>query len=219
MRLIRRFLSVFLLVLMASAVDGADTWQTVFAEGGVLVQQRPYGDSPLMEVRGVIRVTSSLNALMALLRDAPYNQHWVYRSGGASILEQVGHAQAYVYGIVDAPWPMQDRDTVVRFDYRQDPRTREIRINIVNFPDYVPRESGFVRVPDFGGFWRLRPLTDGQVEITYQVHGDPGGWVPVWIANYAAAVSVNRTMHNLPAALERYRGARSEHVLEPRADP
>jgi hypothetical protein len=219
MQLMQRFLGVTLLVLMVSAVEGADSWQTVFDEGGVLVQQRPYADSPLMEVRGVIRVTSSMNALMALLRDAPYNQHWVYRSGGASILEQVGYAQAYVYGIVDAPWPMQDRDTVVRFDYRQDPRTREIRITIVNFPDYVPHESGFVRVPEFGGFWWLRPLPDGRVEITYQVHGDPGGWVPVWMANYAAAVSVNRTLHNLPMALERYRSARSEHVLEPPADP
>ncbi len=216
--MVYRFFNFVLLALMASTVDGADGWQTVFDEGGVRVQQRPYLDSPLMEVRGEIRVTSSLNALMALLRDAPYNQQWVYRSGGASILEQVGYAQAYVYGIVDAPWPMQDRDTVVRFDYQQDPRTREIRINIVNFPDHVPHEPGFVRVPDFGGFWRLRPLPQGEVEVTYQVHGAPGGWVPVWMANYAAAVSVNRTLHNLPSALERYRGARSQHVLEPQPE-
>ena len=136
-----------------------------------------------------------------------------------SILEQVGYAQAYVYGIVDAPWPMQDRDTVVRFDYQQNPQTREILITIVNFPDHVPHEPGFVRVPDFGGFWRLRPLPQGEVAVTYQVHGAPGGWVPVWMANYAAAVSVNRTLHNLPAAVERYRGARSQHVLEPQPEP
>ena len=65
MQLMQRFLGVTLLVLMVSAVEGADSWQTVFDEGGVLVQQRPYADSPLMEVRGVIRVTSSMNALMA----------------------------------------------------------------------------------------------------------------------------------------------------------
>ncbi len=56
-------------------------------------------------------------------------------------------------------------------------------------------------MPEFGGFWRLRPLADGQVEITYRVHGDPGGHVPDWLANYAAALSVTRTLQNLPAAV------------------
>jgi hypothetical protein len=214
-----RFSGILLLMLSSSLARGSNGWQEVFDEGSVRVLQRPYGESPLMEVRGEIRVSASLNAVMALLRDAPYNRHWVYRSGGASILEQVGYAQAYVYGIVDAPWPMQDRDTVVRFDYLQDPRTGEIMISIRNFPEYVPLDPGFVRVPDFGGFWHLRPEERGQVAITYQVHGDPGGWVPVWMANYAAAVSVRRTLQNLPAALERYRGAKSDHVLEPSAEP
>ena len=54
-------------------------WQ-VFEDDEVRVWQRPYADSPLLEVRGEVRVSASLNALMALLRDADYNRHWVYRS-------------------------------------------------------------------------------------------------------------------------------------------
>jgi hypothetical protein len=54
---------------LAVPVYGA-TWETVFEEGGVTVQRRPYRDSPLMEMKGEVRVASSLNALMALLKDA-----------------------------------------------------------------------------------------------------------------------------------------------------
>ncbi len=192
-------------------------WEPVFDAGGVQVWQRAYQGSPLLEIRGEVEVTSTLNALMALLRDADYNRNWVYRSGGATILEMQGYARAFVYGVVDAPFPMRDRDTVVRFDYRQDPVNHQITIDITNAPDKIPEVEGLVRVPDFGGFWKLLPADNGRVRVIYQVHGDPGGWVPVWIANYAAARSVIRTLQNLPAAAARYRDARSGYVYEPEA--
>ena len=204
--------AVIALVLCLSSQSQA--WEQVFDEGGVRVWQRPYANSPLLEVRGEVVVAASLNAVMALLRDADYNRHWVYRSGGARIVHSSGYAQAHVYGVVDAPFPMRDRDTVVRFDFTQDPVTRDIMITITTTPDRVPPVAGLVRVPDFGGFWQLLPATDGKVKVVYQVHGDPGGWVPVWIANLAAARSVIRTLQNLPGALSRYRDARSPFVAE-----
>ena len=201
--------------LFFSAAALAGDWQRVFTSATLWVDQRPYPGSALREIRGVARVAASLNALMALLKDAAFNRHWVYRSGGAKILEQNGYRQAYVYGVVDAPWPMQDRDTVVRFDYSQAPDTRVITITITNCPDFLPRDPRYVRVPDFGGHWQLRPLADGWVEVTYQVFGDPGGWIPVWVANYAAVTSVTRTLQALPEVVGRYRDAASVYVLEP----
>ena len=151
---------------------------------------------------------------MALLKDAEFNQQWVYRSGGATILEENGYAQAYVYGIVDAPWPMRDRDTVVRFDYRQQADTKSITIAITNFPDFIATKDEFVRVPRFGGYWKLQPEKDGWVEVIYQVYGDPGGWIPVWVANHAAVISVKRTLHKMRSAVTRYGSAQSEFVEE-----
>jgi len=203
-----------LLALLVVAAIPAAAWEQVVDVPGLKVERRAYAGSELQEIRGTTELQASLNATMALLRDAPFNSHWVYRSGGAKILQQDGYEQAYVYGVVDAPWPMRDRDTIVRFDYEQNPETAEVTITIRNFPDFRPETPGLVRVPDFGGFWHLRPLADGQVEVTYQVHGDPGGWVPVWMANYAAVLSVTRTLQNLPGAVARYRDVRSPEVME-----
>lgn len=206
---------ILLLVLSYAPPTHAGEWQTVFEDGAVLVEQRNYDNSPLMELRGQTRLTASLNAVMALLKDADYNRHWVFRSGGARILQASSYAQAYVYGVVDAPWPMQDRDTVVRFDYAQSPLTRNITINISNHPEFIPHRSGLVRVPDFGGFWQLSPLKGGYVDVIYQVHGNPGGWVPTWLANYAAQISVAQTLRNMSAAVEHYYSAPdSDEVTE-----
>ncbi len=206
-----------LALCLAMSVESvrAQAWQVVLEAGDLQVWQRAYAGSSLNEIRGELTVRASLNALMALLKDAPFNRQWVYRSGGARILEESGYEQAYVYGIVDAPWPMHDRDTVVRFDYEQHPETQTITIGITNFPDYLPPQEDFVRVPDFGGFWKLEPRKGGWVTVTYQVYGDPGGWIPVWIANRAAEVSVINTLRNLPSVVGRYEGVRSEYVAEP----
>ena len=203
-----------LLILVIIAPTHAGEWATVFDDGGVFVQQRKYKNSPLMELRGHTRLKASLNAVMALLKDADYNRHWVFRSGGARILQASGYAQAYVHGVVDAPWPMQDRDTVVRFDSVQHPQTRIITIEITNFPAFIPHRSDMVRVPDFGGLWKLSPVEEGQVDVIYQVHGDPGGWVPTWLANYAAQLSVSKTLQNMPAAVVHYSSATSDEVAE-----
>ena len=188
-----------LLLLLLALPGAAAAWEQVVKTENLLVERRDYAGSALQEIRGVTRLKAPLNAVMALLKDADFNHQWVYRSGGARILEEHGYEQAYVYGIVDAPWPMQDRDTVVRFDYRQDPETGEIVITINNFPDFIPPEENYVRVPDFGGFWALRPEPHGWVEVTYQVYGDPGGLIPVWLANFAAVTSVTRTLPRHPA--------------------
>ena len=79
----------------------------------------------------------------------------------------------------------------------------------------VEAKPGYVRVPDFGGFWKLHPLPEGWVEVTYQVYGDPGGWIPVWLANRAAAVSVQNTLVNMKAVVGRFEGSRSKFVTEP----
>jgi len=198
-------------MLLPSQVMG---WEVILQEENLRVQQRNYPGSDLNEIRGVVRVQASLNALMALLKDARFNRQWVYRSGGATILEENGYTQAYVYGVVDAPWPMQDRDTVVRFDYRQQPDSKIITIDITNFPDFIGEKDEFVRVPDFGGYWQLRPEEAGWVEVTYQVYGDPGGMIPIWLANYAAVRSVTKTLENMGPAVKRYQGTRSPIVQE-----
>lgn len=187
----------------------------MYASDNLRVLQRNYAGSELDEIKGVVRVKASLNAVMALLKDASFNQHWVYRSGGARILEESGYAQAYVYGVVDAPLPMSDRDTVVRFDYQQNPLTKEITVTITNVPDFIEPQEGLVRVPDMGGHWHLKPEADGWVEVTYQIYGDPGGWIPAWLANHAAVLSVKHSLANLIEAVPRYANARSEFVAEP----
>jgi len=50
-------------------------------------------------------------------------------------------------------------------------------------PKYIPEEQGFVRVAQVEGFWKFLPLGADRTQVTYQVHTEPGGSVPSWLAN------------------------------------
>jgi hypothetical protein len=210
----RQVLIIWLCGLITITVAQPSDWETLNEDKNLLIQRRPYAGSALNEIRGVTRIQASLSAAVALLRDARFNPQWVYRSGGATVLQENGDSSAYVYGVVDAPWPIQDRDTVVRFDYQQDPASKTITISIRNFPEFIPDKKEFVRVPDFGGYWKLEPEKGGYIKVTYQVYGDPGGNLPDWLANQAAALSVKNTLLNMQDAVARYAGIRLPFVSE-----
>ena len=55
----------------------ANSWEIVYETDNLRVLKRDYAGSKLDEIKGVVRVKTSLNAVMALLKDAPFNHHWV----------------------------------------------------------------------------------------------------------------------------------------------
>ena len=55
--------------------------------------------------------------------------------------------------------------------------------NLEGVPTYIPEEKGFVRVKEVKGFWKFVPKGADQIEVTYQVHTEPGGSVPAMVAN------------------------------------
>ena len=79
----------FLITLLLAPTTHANGWELVFESEDLVVQRRDYKGSQLKEIKGVTRVRASLNALMALLKDAGFNHHSVYRSARSEFVEEV----------------------------------------------------------------------------------------------------------------------------------
>jgi len=54
---------------------------------------------------------------------------------------------------------------------------------LLEVPTYQPEVKGYVRVAQVDGYWKLVPKGANETEVTYQVHTEPGGSVPSWLAN------------------------------------
>ncbi len=56
-------------------------------------------------------------------------------------------------------------------------------IELINQPDALPPNNDYIRFPEMWGKLGFIRLGDDQVEMTYELILDPGGYIPAWIAN------------------------------------
>lgn len=101
----------------------------------------------------------------------------------SKLIKTEGNRQIH-YTISEVPFPLQDRDAYVQFEYVQ--VENGTQINITALPDYKPADEDMVRIPHLNGFWLLEAISSSQTKITYQLQADPGGSIPSWIANAGA---------------------------------
>ena len=69
-------------------------------------------------------------------------------------------------------------------------------------PEYSAEVKGVVRIPYLDGFWLLEKIDDNKTKVTYQVHADPGGTIPAWLANATAVNNPYETLRNMRVNIE-----------------
>ena len=98
------------------------------------------------------------------------------------------------------PWPVSNRDGVYRFTFARDGAGGSATVRVEALPDLVPRREGLVRIPRSEGHWSVESKGEG-VHLAYEIHADPGGWVPAWLANLTVVRMPFHTLENLRRVL------------------
>ena len=214
-------LSSLLLLLTASAfADGPGPWQKVRDEAGILVHRRTVPGSQIAEFRARGVIEAPLPAVYAVLQDHAHAKDWQYHSVASRVLEKLDAHSEIVYQRSGAPWPVQDRDCVLRSTETLDDAAHQLRLTwkTVDYPK-MPPQDGAVRMPNVTGHWNLTVDHDGEwTQVEYQVQADAGGNIPDWLANRGSKNVPFDTLQSLrkqvarkvSAALEREFAARPE---------
>jgi len=192
-------------------------WQPVIEREGVSVYRRPVSGSPIDESLAITRLSASLTAVTALILDSDNNHRWIDSVDESRTLKRISDTESINYTVSHAPWPVSDRDAVVRTRVSQDPRNLVVTIRSEALPDYLPRRGGMIRVTSITSSWQLTPLDDSKVEVRYQVHSAPGGKLPNWLVNTVVTDQPLNTLINMHTAVEQpaYRNARLPFIRQP----
>lgn len=141
---------------------------------------------------------ASLNALVAMQRDAARIPQWMDGVKSSRIVQEAD--DYYItHTLVPSPWPVKDRDSVVRSDIRQQD-DGSVLIEFASVEGVVPLQKNYERVQNVKGCWCFTPLQDGKTRVEYEVMVDPGGKLPAWLVNrFALDVPYNsiKQMHKL----------------------
>ena len=196
-------LSSLLLVIIGSqrllAQADAMAWELKTQEDNIKVYTRSTERSAVNEVRITATFHVNLEVFMKSLNDVANYDEWVYKGVNPKHIEAVNDDEFYYYIQSDFPYPLSDRDLVVRSRQWKDHRTNTYHSHSVAAPDKHRRRKGIVRIELYESFWHIQQNNDGTLAIDYKVIVDPGGNLPAWLINMAVTEGPLKTMKSLEA--------------------
>ena len=169
------------LTVWVAASAQAEDWKVAKNEEGIKVSLSEFPGSQYKAYQGVTTIKASIAKLRALQEDVAAACAWIHECKLQKILKHEGD-KTWTYSQFNTPWPVTPRDSVLKVttvEGADGSITRELQGD----PAYMPEEKGFVRVAQVEGFWKFVPKGANVTEVTYQVHTEPGGSVPSWLAN------------------------------------
>ncbi|MDD2051100.1 START domain-containing protein [Pseudomonas putida] len=168
------------LTALLASVAQAEDWQVAKDQDGIKVSLSEVAGSKYKAYRGVTTIKASMAKVRGLQEDVAGACAWIHECKSQKVLKHEGD-QSWTYTQFNTPWPVTARDSVLHIT-TSEAADGSVTRKLEGVPSYIPEEKGFVRVAQVEGFWKLVPKGD-LIEVTYQVHTEPGGSVPSWLAN------------------------------------
>ena len=189
------------LSVLLVGVAHAEDWQVAKDEGGIKVSLSEVAGSKYKAYQGVTTIKAPLAKIKALQEDVAGACAWIHECKVQKLLKHEGD-KSWTYTQFNTPWPVTPRDSILLVTSTVAPDGTLTR-TLEGLPTYAPAEKGFVRVAQVEGFWKLVPKGDNLTEVTYQVHTEPGGSVPSFVANKFVVDAPFNTLKGLKERAEK----------------
>lgn len=199
-------------LLLCSAAHAAG-WEVITKEDGITVSKKETPGKALPTFRGTGVVKASLYEILAVLDDTSRNPDWMHNCHSAKLLEQVDEVTRIIYNRTEAPWPVSDRDVVLRSKATWNVEKRTVMVRFVSISSPMMGEvEDVVRMPKLAGFYKLTAIDWDTTRVTYQVDADPGGSLPDWVVSAVQNDIPLHTLKKLRGQVKKMRGKYPEFL-------
>lgn len=202
------FLALMMVASPVWALDDAGNWETTREgdrRGEVSTYAMKVDDSPVKAFKGVVELQASMTSVLAVITAVDTFPDWIFQNQSAERL--TSEHQERILMAFSGIWPVSDRDVVLANTLSQDADSRVITLHSVNAAGFADKRDGFVRIPALDNQFTIAPLDDGWVRVKFETFVDPGGSVPVWLANLVATKAPLVTLEGIRDQLQKPRFA------------
>ena len=177
------YILIYILSFLSISFAEED-WQLVSVKDGITSTRKNIVDSPLFAFRGEADVPDSLGALSAVLLKDDIGPEWVDLMNLSKSLRIEGPYSKVIHQGYDLPWPIQDRDYLMRevANYNQETKVFTLMFESIEDP-ILPKQSCCIRAKTYRTFWRLSVNPDNTTHVEVEVYTDPKGSLPAWLIN------------------------------------
>jgi len=188
------FLIIIVFLFFASLqLLGQEKWKRVVNREGITVSVLKHkGGSDEFLAR--MSIKANIKEVYAVLNDIPSFTKWMPRTIKSIVLEK-GENYVIFYNEVKTPWPLENRDVITKFTDSFGKNFIKRDVSLVAHKKCPPKK-GLVRMPELKGYWLFTQRGDF-VDIAYRIRSNPGGNIPISLANGSSKKVPYITLKNL----------------------
>ncbi len=202
-------LAALLVAPLAHGQQDQSNWEFLEEKAGVRVERSP-AKAGQVAYRATARIEQPADAVREVLKDLERFPEWADRLHTWEVLAREGDA-TLVYGRHDVPWPIADRDYVVRYRCGGGDDAFFLEARSVESSER-PVPEGVVRIADLHTLWEVTPAPEPSASVVrYTYRGGLGGRVPEWVQELVRGGSMRSSFERLEA--------RVAAVRQPEAGP
>jgi len=187
-----------ILATTATADTFHGDWELAMDKNGIKAYSRKIAGSGIFEFRAVMVVEAPIEVVGEMLRDVPAVSEWLPYCDKSRLLKMEDRNNFTIYFSLDLPWPVKDRDLVMKSvtEYDFDHGRAVSDLYNTEAASCPPKES-HIRIPDMTGQYVFEFITREKTGIIHTYRADIAGSLPEWMANFATKYNIYNTFINM----------------------
>lgn len=175
-------------VLLPVQIFAEPSWIKIKDKNGITLFKRTFPGSPISEFKGETIVNARIEVIEMVLRDIPAYAEFMYNCREGRLIKAFSRDDMIILNVTDMPWPLTDRDVVVRSIVSRDFNRGLFSVVLQGLPEpessqYCPLRKDRVRMYDLKGIFILEIIDREHTRMSYIVHADPVG-IPSGLTNF-----------------------------------
>lgn len=205
---------IFVISTTLSLIAQTD-WELKKEEDGIKVYLREVEGSKIQEYKAEAILKGKVSSYIAVMKDVNSYPELYEHTKEVKLINENDTFHVH-YIATKTPWPVKDRDAVYSSTYSQHYNTKLVRIDMKIEEGYMEPNDDYVRMEKATGYWLFYQIEPNKVEVTYQMHAEPGGSIPDWLINMFLVDTPIEDMKKLQerAQLEKYANRHFEFLVE-----
>lgn len=211
-----------LLVLLISTValsgeanHKALEWNPLYKVDGIQLYVSKRSSPSYFMARGEIE--ADFFHLLAIFVDLSRRTEWVKNLKKVEHIEGKLDENPVLYSQYHMPWPVKDRDVVIRSEIVKDYQTPSVTLSFKSGPHpRYPERGNHIRIAFTEGRISFSKSSENKVYINYMMSTDPGGWIPGWVNDLFIKTVPLKTIEALKEQLKNTVGLYDRFIEEQR---
>ena len=186
MKSIIRLMGIVCGVLLLFSVAGAEEghWELIKSKNGIDTYRMTHPGTEVCTFKAVGFVDARIEVIGEVIRDIPAYPEWMAKFEKATVLKTIDRNTYIFHAVIKTPFPFKNRDMVIENQtlYNFNNGTGTITFTLAKNYNF-PEQKGCLRLSELDGRYYFEYFGRNKTRVTYQYRSDPGGNIPVALAN------------------------------------